>query len=70
MSVWCDLRKRSSGEVTRREDRPFPDEKNPNVVVYDMNEFNKAFKEIEEQRKKLEKQMRKITGILKSNFNI
>ena len=74
MSVWCDLRKRSSGEITRREDRPFLDEKNPNVVVYDMSEFNKTLnetlKEIEEQHKKLEKQMKKITGILKSNFNI
>ncbi len=70
MSVWCDLRKRSSGEVTRREDRPFPDEKNPNVVVYDMNDFKKTFKEIKEQHKKLDKEIKKLTGILKRDFNV
>ncbi len=68
MSAWGDMMRRGAGEEIRAEDTISFDKPGPDYVVYDMREFNETLKEIKEQHKKLEKQMRKITGILKGKM--
>lgn len=70
MSAWGDMMHRGVGEETRTEDTVSFDKTSPDYVVYDMSDFNKKIKEIKEQHKKLERQIRKISGMLKSNFNV
>lgn len=70
MSAWGDMMRRGAGEETRKEDTISFDKTGPDYVVYDMNDFKKTFEEIKKQHKKLDKEMRKLTRILKSNFNL
>jgi len=78
MSAWGDMMRRGSGEQVRKEDtisydnfsELYPDKTGPDYVIYDLKEYTKKLKEIKEQHENLEKQMRKISGILKSNFNV
>jgi len=75
MSAWGDMMRRGSGEQVRKEDtisydnfsELYPDKTGPDYVIYDLKEYTKKLKEINEE---LKKQMREISGILKSNFNV
>lgn len=74
MSVWGDLRKRSSGEVTRREDRIkdfefqdlYPDQFSLNPIKLDLSDYVDALNELKKKNNALNKSIKKLQKIIKN----